>query len=59
MNITKIINYITNVCSFLLVLCAALQTYFTQQPFNWLTFAVCICGAVVAYFTGKSKLWNE
>ena len=52
----QVINTLTNVVAFILFLGGALQTYFTSQPFNWLTFGMTTLGAVTAWFTGKSTL---
>ncbi len=52
----KIINIITNVIAVLLAVLEPLRAYFSSQPFNWMTFAVCLGGAVIGYFTSKSTL---
>ncbi len=50
----KIIDIITNITGFLMIILVPVKTYLTTQPFEWGTFVLCVLGAVVAYFTGKS-----
>ena len=53
----NVINWITNIVSFLLVILVPIKDYLATQPFDWFTFAICVLGAVVAYFTGKSTVY--
>ena len=51
----KIIDIITNIIGFLMVVLVPVKTYLTTQSFEWGTFTLCVLAAVVAYFTGKSS----
>ena len=52
----NVINIITNVIGFLLVVLVPVKNYLESQTFDWLSFSICVLGAVVAYFTGKSVI---
>jgi hypothetical protein len=51
----KLIDIITNIIGFLMIVLVPVKTYLTTQQFEWGTFVICVLGAVVAYFTGKSS----
>lgn len=54
----NVINWITNIVGFLLVILVPIKDYLATQPFDWFAFAICVLGAVVAYFTGKSTIYR-
>ena len=54
----NVINWITNIVSFLLFVLVPVKDYLGSNPFDWFTFAICVLGAVVAYFTGKSTIYR-
>lgn len=54
----SVINIITNVLGALLFVLEPMRAYFSSQPFNWMTFAVCVGTAILAYFTSKSTLFK-
>ena len=55
----NVINWITNIVAFLLVVLEPLRAYFGTQAFSWDTFLLCLGGAVIGYFTGKSALFKK
>ena len=52
----SLINTITNILGFILVIAEPIRSYLSTQPFSWETFLLCLGSAVIAYFTGKSTL---